>query len=195
MERGLRSTPLPLFNVAYGLGKAACDRVAAEMAAELKPHGVATLSLWPGMVGTEQIRESAEEGRKAGATDRAMRSLGFNMVGAANVRGTAYCCECNLCSLYSCPEDLDPKNVCVESKPIARERGLVFKGQPQDVQAHPLAEGRRVPTRRLMARLGLNGFRNVGPLVEHDFTPPGSSSRSSSTRGRRPSPPSSPASG
>jgi Na+-translocating ferredoxin:NAD+ oxidoreductase RnfC subunit len=47
----------------------------------------------------------------------------------------------------------------------------VFKGQPEDVQAHPLAEGRRVPTRRLMARLGLNDFRNVGPLVDRDFAP------------------------
>jgi NAD(P)-dependent dehydrogenase (short-subunit alcohol dehydrogenase family) len=65
----------PLFNVAYGVGKAACDRLAAEMATELKPHGVACLSLWPGIVGTEHIRELAEEGRKAGATDRAMRSL------------------------------------------------------------------------------------------------------------------------
>ena len=39
----------------------------------------------------------------------AMRSLGFNEVGEANVIGTQFCCECNLCSMYSCPEDLDPK--------------------------------------------------------------------------------------
>jgi Na+-translocating ferredoxin:NAD+ oxidoreductase RnfC subunit len=100
-----------------------------------------------------------------------MRALGFTEPPNPTIAGTLYCCECNLCSLYACPEDLDPKNVCVESKPIARERGLVFKGQPEDVQAHPLAEGRRVPTRRLMTRLGLNEFRNVGPLVEHEFAP------------------------
>ena len=47
---------------------------------------------------------------------RAMRSLEFNLVGEANVIGTAFCCECNLCSLYSCPEDLDPKNVCTQNK-------------------------------------------------------------------------------
>ena len=45
-----------------------------------------------------------------------MRSLGFNLVGEANVIGTSFCCECNLCSLYSCPEDLDPRNVCVQNK-------------------------------------------------------------------------------
>jgi Na+-translocating ferredoxin:NAD+ oxidoreductase RnfC subunit len=101
----------------------------------------------------------------------AMRALGFTEPPNPTIAGTLYCCECNLCSLYACPEDLDPKNVCVESKPIARERGLVFKGAPEDVKVHPLAEGRRVPTRRLMARLALNEFRNVGPLVEHEFTP------------------------
>jgi Na+-translocating ferredoxin:NAD+ oxidoreductase RnfC subunit len=101
----------------------------------------------------------------------AMRALGFTEPPNPTIAGTLYCCECNLCSLYACPEDLDPKNVCVESKPVARERGLVFKGAPEDVKAHPLAEGRRVPTKRLIVRLGLNEFRNVGPLVDHDFQP------------------------
>ena len=40
------------------------------------------------------------------------------------IAGTLYCCECNLCTLYACPEDLDPKNVCVSGKPVAREKGL-----------------------------------------------------------------------
>ena len=65
----------PIFNVAYGVGKAACDRLAAEMAAELKPHGVTSLSLWPGIVGTEHIRELAEENRAAATMDRALQSL------------------------------------------------------------------------------------------------------------------------
>ncbi len=47
---------------------------------------------------------------------RAMRSLGFNLVGQADVSGTSFCCECNLCSMISCPEDLDPRDVCVENK-------------------------------------------------------------------------------
>jgi NAD(P)-dependent dehydrogenase (short-subunit alcohol dehydrogenase family) len=51
----------PIFSVAYGVGKAACDRLAADMAAELQPHNVASVSLWPGIVGTEQISQLAEE--------------------------------------------------------------------------------------------------------------------------------------
>jgi NAD(P)-dependent dehydrogenase (short-subunit alcohol dehydrogenase family) len=45
------------------------------MAAELKPHGVTSLSLWPGIVGTEHIKELAEESQKSGSRDLALRSL------------------------------------------------------------------------------------------------------------------------
>ena len=66
---------IPLCNVAYGVGKAACDRLAADMAAELRPHGVASIAVWPGVVGTEHIQELAEEGRKPDTTDQLMRSF------------------------------------------------------------------------------------------------------------------------
>ncbi|MCA6575226.1 MAG: SDR family NAD(P)-dependent oxidoreductase [Pseudanabaena sp. M57BS1SP1A06MG] len=51
----------PIFGVAYGTGKSACDRLAAEMAVELKPFNVASISLWPGIVGTEQFHQLADE--------------------------------------------------------------------------------------------------------------------------------------
>jgi len=101
---------------------------------------------------------------------RAMQSLGF-ATGVDAMVATLYCCECNLCTMYACPEDLDPKNVCVQAKPLARERGLTFKGDPASIKPHPLAEFRRVPMRRLIARLGLGEFNNTGPLVEHSFVP------------------------
>jgi dehydrogenase/reductase SDR family member 1 len=42
-------------NVVYGLSKAATDRMAADMAHELKPHGVTVVSLYPGLVRTEKV--------------------------------------------------------------------------------------------------------------------------------------------
>lgn len=102
---------------------------------------------------------------------RAMQSLGFSTEPDAMIAGTLYCCECNLCSLYACPEELDPKNVCAHAKPLAREKGLVFKGDPSQVHPHPLNEFRRVPMHRLIAKLGLTGFKNVGPLEERLLSP------------------------
>ncbi|MGC9526514.1 MAG: SDR family NAD(P)-dependent oxidoreductase [Limnospira sp.] len=50
-----------IFGAAYGSGKSACDRLAADFATELKPHNIASVSVWPGIVGTEQILRVAGE--------------------------------------------------------------------------------------------------------------------------------------
>ena len=47
-------------NVAYGVSKAATDKMTADMAAELKPHGVSVVSLYPGLVRTEKVMEAAQ---------------------------------------------------------------------------------------------------------------------------------------
>lgn len=44
-----------LFNVAYGIGKAAVDRMAVDCGIELKKHNVTMLSLYPGAVKTELV--------------------------------------------------------------------------------------------------------------------------------------------
>jgi len=46
-------------NVIYGIAKAATDKMTADMAYELKPYGVAVLSLYPGLVRTELVMQSA----------------------------------------------------------------------------------------------------------------------------------------
>lgn len=59
-----------IFNTAYGAGKAACDRLAADMAVELKPHNVASVSIWPGIVGTELFSRFASEMNQTNATEK-----------------------------------------------------------------------------------------------------------------------------
>jgi dehydrogenase/reductase SDR family member 1 len=46
-------------NVAYGVSKAATDKLTADMARELKEHNVAVVSLYPGLVRTEKVMEAA----------------------------------------------------------------------------------------------------------------------------------------
>ncbi len=41
------------FNVVFGMCKSAVDRMARDMAIELEPHNVASLSLWQGFTFTE----------------------------------------------------------------------------------------------------------------------------------------------
>jgi dehydrogenase/reductase SDR family member 1 len=46
-------------NVAYGVSKAATDKLTADMAHELRGHNVAAVSLYPGLVRTEKVMEAA----------------------------------------------------------------------------------------------------------------------------------------
>jgi NAD(P)-dependent dehydrogenase (short-subunit alcohol dehydrogenase family) len=52
----------PMGNVIYGVSKAATDKMTADMAEELRPHGVSVVSLYPGLVRTEAVLGSAEAG-------------------------------------------------------------------------------------------------------------------------------------
>lgn len=94
---------------------------------------------------------------------KAMRAMEFMPKKDHLIAGVPYCCECNLCSLIACPEDLDPKNVCVKYKGVVREQGIKWTGRARG--AHPLINARRAPVRSLIARLGLKPFRNVGPML------------------------------
>ena len=102
---------------------------------------------------------------------KAMRSLGFSLAGEANVAGTLYCCECNLCTMYSCPEDLDPKNVCSQNKQrLMKDRPKTQpEANPNRAALH--LENRRAPIPRLITKLGLAPFRNVGPLTGDTVEP------------------------
>jgi dehydrogenase/reductase SDR family protein 1 len=46
-------------NVVYGVGKAAVDKMTADMAVELEGTGVTVVSLWPGLVRTEMLDAAA----------------------------------------------------------------------------------------------------------------------------------------
>ncbi|MFF0492627.1 SDR family NAD(P)-dependent oxidoreductase [Nocardia sp. NPDC004068] len=54
-------------NVVYGVGKAGLDKMTADMAVELRPKGIAIVSLWPGLVFTELVATGAtttDDGRR-----------------------------------------------------------------------------------------------------------------------------------
>ena len=98
---------------------------------------------------------------------RAMRSLGFNLSARADVAGASFCCECNLCSFYSCPEDLDPREVCAENKRRLATDGVKWTDPPLNLRRAELhMNNRKAPMQRLMQKLDLNRFVNAGPLSD-----------------------------
>lgn len=103
---------------------------------------------------------------------RAMRSLGFNMVGEANTLGTQFCSECGLCTFYACPESLDPRGVCVQNKQRLMAEKQRWENPPFRSERPALhMNNRKAPTARLMQRLGVRNYDNTGPLVEETVAP------------------------
>ena len=102
---------------------------------------------------------------------KAMRSLMFTPTGESKPEMHAMaCCECNLCTLISCPEGLYPGSVSGLSKRFAGSSGMKFDAdQFSSTGPHPLIEYRRTPTSKIKRVLDLKRFGEEGPLT--DFTP------------------------
>ncbi|HES59094.1 MAG: 4Fe-4S dicluster domain-containing protein [Calditrichaceae bacterium] len=106
---------------------------------------------------------------------KVMRTL--LMTGEAKERGSLwaqYCCECNVCSLIACPESLDPKNICVDSKQLLKEKGLSFTEAELDRvfrDVHPARDGREVPITTLYQRLGLTPYDRHAHYIETNLNP------------------------
>ena len=99
-----------------------------------------------------------------------MRSLGFTATGSERFSEWAgLCCSCGLCTLYACPEQLYPKEACDDSKAVLRAKGWKWTGATS-VEAHPMHDGRRVPVKSLMKRLGIDGYDHPAPLHEGVLT-------------------------
>ncbi len=95
---------------------------------------------------------------------KVMRSLGFTRTGSEMWNQMAeLCCACGLCTLYSCPEDLYPKEACDKAKKEMRAAGIRYV-QPAPPKVHPIKNGRRVPLKMLMRKLQLEKYNTHTPF-------------------------------
>lgn len=71
------------------------------------------------------------------------------------------CCECGICELFSCPMGLSPCTINIYVKERMRERGILPERNLSPV-AREGADTLQIPTKRLVARLGLSQFYDRG---------------------------------
>ena len=72
----------------------------------------------------------------------------------------ANCCSCGVCEMFSCPMGLSPRQVNDYMKVQLRERGIMIDKTP-DPTARPTIDLNRIPTDRLIARLGLGKYNGL----------------------------------
>ena len=83
--------------------------------------------------------------------------------------GNLSCCECNLCTMYACPEGLDPKGATLIDKRLARSQKPAWSGDRPTL--HPMFDYRKVPVEKLKQRLDVNMFLDEGPLKDLNIRP------------------------
>ncbi len=91
---------------------------------------------------------------------------------APTMTGAAYCVECGVCELYACPVGIFPRRVTGGLKARLAAQGIrptVDREHPPTPR--PMQEERRVPSKRLVMRLGLGRYDVPAPLVD-DPVPP-----------------------
>lgn len=96
-------------------------------------------------------------------THRVMRAFaaGRELEGD-NGRAALLCSECGVCEHYACPMGLSPRRVNQKVKAALRGAGLSYEGE-RGVEEISTAwrEYRRVPSKRLAARLGLAAYLDI----------------------------------
>jgi Na+-translocating ferredoxin:NAD+ oxidoreductase RnfC subunit len=102
---------------------------------------------------------------------KVMRSLGFTATGEDVWNQWAQlCCSCGLCTLYACPEDLYPKEACDKAKTDLKSAGITWNGN-REIEVHPIYDGRHVPLKQLMGKLGIAEFDIPAHFQDREFTP------------------------
>lgn len=102
---------------------------------------------------------------------KVMRSLGFTASGNEILNQYAdLCCACGLCTFYSCPEDLYPKEACDKSKSEMKRAGIKHTWQVEP-SVHPMKESRRVPIKQLLRKLDMDKYESPAPFMAKELNP------------------------
>ena len=101
---------------------------------------------------------------------RLMRVLDGQAVDSPIAREALLCSECGICEKFACPMGLSPREVNAQLKKELMAAGVKWKNRGEPLVASRFRDERRIPTSRLVSRLGLAGYE-AHPHFAGDYTP------------------------
>ncbi len=103
---------------------------------------------------------------------KTMRIMNYGIEDMEGMKAAQLCCQCNMCELFACPAGLHPRmaNLYYKNK-LGAEK---IKYTPTKTEFEPRAARsyRLVPSKRLIARLGLKDYDQPAPLTEEPLVNP-----------------------
>lgn len=100
-----------------------------------------------------------------------MRVLGYSLDDLEGQKVSLLCSQCGLCEYFSCPAGLHPKMANVHYKTLLAQQKERYTAVKDEYVARSAREYRLVPSKRLVARLGLKDFDRPAPLTEAGLVP------------------------
>ncbi|MEG1335285.1 MAG: 4Fe-4S dicluster domain-containing protein [Clostridiales bacterium] len=95
-----------------------------------------------------------------------MRALKYGEVAEETLRMAFACSECGMCEQYSCIGNISPRTVNANLKNALREKGIKPLDPPKDQQVNPNQKNRKVPSKRVVSRIGLTPYDRSAPLED-----------------------------
>ncbi|MGI6114423.1 MAG: 4Fe-4S dicluster domain-containing protein [Mahellales bacterium] len=102
-----------------------------------------------------------------------MRSLSWDMdsINIGSIYSSSLCSECGVCGYFACTMGLQPNKVNSFYKGIlARNKTGRISWADKDQQIDEFRELRKIPTNRLIGRLGLDGYNVHLPFIDEQFS-------------------------
>jgi Na+-translocating ferredoxin:NAD+ oxidoreductase RnfC subunit len=100
-----------------------------------------------------------------------IRVVNYSLQNSEDQTMTYLCSQCNLCELFSCPIGLYPKAANQSIKQKLIEKNIRYQPKETTFTPRKNREYRLVPSKRLVARLGLNDFDKPAPMTEVTIKP------------------------
>lgn len=95
-----------------------------------------------------------------------MRAMSYPTEDLEGQKTAMLCCQCNLCELFSCPAGIYPRNANLYFKGKLAEQNIRYQPAKTEFTARKNREFRLIPSKRLIARLGLRNFDKPAPMTD-----------------------------
>lgn len=105
------------------------------------------------------------------APHKMMRVMNYNIDDLEGQKIAQLCCQCGLCELFSCPAGLHPKMANMYFKEKLAEQGLRYSPSKTEFEPRKVRDLRLVPSKRLVARIGLKDFDRPAPMSDIKIEP------------------------
>ncbi|MGI6751795.1 MAG: 4Fe-4S dicluster domain-containing protein [Anaerovoracaceae bacterium] len=100
-----------------------------------------------------------------------MRTMNYSLWDVEERKIAFLCCQCNLCELFACPADLYPRSANIMVRDSLLEQGIKYQCKDQEYRIRNNREYRLLPSKRLVARLGLWRMDEPAPFTEVNLRP------------------------